>query len=426
MVKKLELTFSLVFTPETSPAFRLVFSYGQKIGTCHVTSIFVRDTAGLRLVFCPSIIDTQPSVHKEERGGRAMDWKQLLAYITGSVDEELLLRNEYLVIENRILRNQITGRVRLTDAERKTLADIGNKLGKQALEEVAPIVKPDTILAWHRKLVAQKFDGSQQRKAPGRPRVDAEVEVLVMRLAQENGSWGYDRIVGALAHLGYTVSDQTVGNILKRHGLAPAPERKTATTWKEFIRTHMDVLVATDFFTTEVWTWCGLVTYYILFFIRINTREVHVVGLTPHPDQRWMTQMARTITMADWGFLSPGQYLIHDRDGKFCPAFQQIIDAAGVKRVPLPPRSPDLNAYAERWVRSVKEEALSRFILFGERGLWHVLTEYVVHYHEERPHQGKGNVVLFPAPSQSNPDDGPIQCRERLGGLLKYYHREAA
>ena len=189
-----------------------------------------------------------------------MDWKHLLAYITGTVDQELLLRNEYLVTENRMLRNQITGRVRLTNGERQTLAAIGQKLGKQALKEVATIVKPDTILAWHRRLVAQKFDGSTQRKAPGRPMIDQEVEALIVRIAQENRSWGYNRIVGALANLGYTVSDQTVGNILKRHGLPPAPERKTTTTWKEFIRTHMEVLVATDFFTAEVWTLGGLVT----------------------------------------------------------------------------------------------------------------------------------------------------------------------
>jgi putative transposase len=189
-----------------------------------------------------------------------MDWKILLAYITGTVDQELLLRNEYLVTENRILRHQTKGRIRLSDGERKALADNGQKLGKQALQEVANILKPDTILGWHRTLVAQKFDGSQQRKAPGRPPIDQELEALVVRMAQENRSWGYDRIVGALANLGYTISDQTVGNILKRHGMAPAPERKTTTTWQEFIRTHLDVLVATDFFTPEVWTWCGLVT----------------------------------------------------------------------------------------------------------------------------------------------------------------------
>jgi putative transposase len=355
-----------------------------------------------------------------------MDWKQLLAYITGSVDQELLLRNESLVTENRMLRQQIRGRLRLSDSDRKTLAAMGKKLGKQALEEVATIAKPDTILAWHRKLVAQKFDGSQQRKRPGRPKIDADLEALVVRLARENRTWGYDRIVGALRHVGYTISDQTVGNILKRHGIPPASERKKTTTWHEFIHAHMDVLVATDFFTTEVWTWCGLVTYYILIFIRLGTREVHVAGVTPHPDERWMMPIARNATMADWGLLSPGHYLIHDRDRKFCPAFQRLIDDSGVMRVMLPPQSPNLNAYAERWVRSVKEEALSRLILFGERALWHTLNEYVTHYHQERPHQSKGNVILMPHMPPPQKRNRSIRCRERLGGLLKYYHGEAA
>ena len=355
-----------------------------------------------------------------------MDWTHLLAYITGTVDQELLLRNEYLVTENRMLRNQLKGRVRLSDGERKTLAELGQKLGKQALAEVATIVKPDTILGWHRKFVAQKFDGSKQRKAPGRPMIDQEVEALVVRMAHENRSWGYDRIVGALANLGYTISDQTVGNILKRHDLPPAPERKTTTTWKEFIRTHMDVLVATDFFTAEVWTLGGLVTYYVLFFLHLGSRKVHVAGITPHPNAAWMIQMARNVTMEAWGFLSPRQYLIHDRDTKFCAAFQQIIDEAGVERVVLPPRSPNLNAYAERWVRSVKEECLSRLMLFGEVSLHHALTQYVAHFHHERNHQGKGNVLLFPMVSPDAKCAGPIQCRERLGGLLKYYTCEAA
>jgi transposase InsO family protein len=355
-----------------------------------------------------------------------MDWKPLLAYITGSVDQELLVRTAYLVTENRILRQQITGRVQLNDGERKSLAEIGKKLGKQALAEMATIVKPETILAWHRELSAQKFDGSRQRKAPGRPPVDAALEALVVRLARENRSWGYERIVGALRHLGYTISDQTVGNILKRHGISPPPGVRRPRTRNEFIRTHMDVLVATDFFTTEVWTWCGLVTYYILFFIRLGTREAHVAGIMPHPEEHWMMQVARNVTMAEWGFLEPGQHLIHDRDGKFCPAFQQTIEAAGVKRVPLPARSPNLNAYAERWVRSVKGEALSRLIVFGEHSLQHALIECAAHYHAERPHQGKGNMVLFPEPSQAREGDSPIQCRERLGGLLKSYYREAA
>jgi transposase InsO family protein len=139
-----------------------------------------------------------------------------------------------------------------------------------------------------------------------------------------------------------------------------------------------------------------------------------------------MVQAARNVSMEEWGILAPGQYLIHDRDGKYYPAFRHIIDAAGITRVPLSPRSPNLNAYAERWVRSVKEEALSQLILFGERALRHALTEYLSHFHQERPHQGKGNVVLMPALRQAGPYPAPPQCRERLGGLLKYYYREAA
>jgi putative transposase len=354
-----------------------------------------------------------------------MDWKHLLAYITGSVDQELLLRNEYLVAENHILRQQLRSRVHLTDVERKTLAEIGQKLGKKALEEVATIVTPDTILAWHRKLIAKKFDGSRQRRSPGRPTIDEELEALVVRIAQENRSWGYDRIVGALVHLGYTISDQTVGNILKRHGIPPAPTRQKTTTWKEFIRTHMDMLVATDCFTAEIWTTAGLVTYYVMFFIHLASRKVHVAGMTPHPDECWMMQIARNVTMADWGFRAPGQYLIHDRDGKYCRTFQRLIEEAGVTCLVLPPRSPNLNAYAERWVRSVKEECLSRIVLFGERALRHTLTQYEAHYHAERPHQGKGNVILLPS-AQVLGCHGPVQCCERLGGLLKYYHRQVA
>src|SRR5216683_5035666 len=217
-----------------------------------------------------------------------MDWKKLLGSITASVDEELRLRNAYLAAENRVLRQQIQGRVQLTASERKALAAMGQKLGRKALEEMATVAKPNTILAWHRTFADQPCDHAQSQTSVGRPRIKKGLEDLVVRMARENRSWGYDRIVGALANLGYTISDQTVGNILKRHSIPPAPERKTTTTWKEFIRTHMDVLVATDFFTVEVWTTAGLVTYYVLFFIHLASRKVHVAGMTPHPDARWM------------------------------------------------------------------------------------------------------------------------------------------
>jgi transposase InsO family protein len=163
-----------------------------------------------------------------------------------------------------------------------------------------------------------------------------------------------------------------------------------------------------------------------IYTIKLDTREIHIAGITANPNEQWMKQIARNLTMDEWGILKPGQYLIHDGDKKFCASFKDILDNSGVKRVPLPPRSPWLNSFAERWVQSVKTEALSRMILFGERSLRHVLSEYMAHYHMERPHQGKGNVILFPSGQAVPNSDSPIECRERLGGLLKYYHRRAA
>ena len=356
-----------------------------------------------------------------------MDWARILAYITGTVDQELLLRNEYLAAENRILKAQIKTRLRLTDAERMTLAEIAHRLGRKALEDVANVVKPDTLMGWYRRLVARKFDGSKSRRYPGRPRIDAEIEQLVVRMAKENTDWGYDRIVGAMANLGYTLSDQTVGNILQRHGIPPHAERKRTTTWADFIRAHLSVLAGTDFFSVEVLTLRGLVTYYVLFFIHLESRRVEIAGITPHPNEAWMKQIARNVTMDEWGFLESCRYLIHDRDTKFTDSFRAIVKSGHVEPLKLPARSPNLNAYAERWVKSVKEEALSKLILFGEASLRRTLNEYLVHFHTERNHQGKGNVLLFPTAAQAkNRVDGSVACKERLGGLLKYYHREAA
>jgi homeodomain-containing protein len=180
---------------------------------------------------------------------RLMDWVRILAYVTGMVDQELLTRNEYLAAENRILKAQLKGRLQLSNAERATLGEIGHRLGGKALAEVASVARPDTILAWYRKLIARKFDGSKARRSPGRPRISRAVEQLIVRMARENHDWGYDRIAGALANLGYAVCDQTVGNVLERHGLPPAPERKRTTTWAAFIRIHLALLAGTDFFT---------------------------------------------------------------------------------------------------------------------------------------------------------------------------------
>jgi hypothetical protein len=354
-----------------------------------------------------------------------MDWARILAYVTGTVDQGLLARNEYLAAENRIMKAQLKGRLKLSDAERGALGGIGHRLGRKVLADVATVARPDTILGWYRKLVAGKFDGSKARRGPGRPRIKREVEQLIIRMACENRDWGYDRIAGALANLGYEISDQTVGNVLQRHGLPSAPERKRTTTWAAFIRTHLALLAGTDFFTAEVLTLRGLVTYYVLFFIHLESRRVDIAGITVHPDESWMKQIARNATMEDCGALRDCRYLLHDRDTKFTRSFRAIIVSGRVEPLALPARSPNLNAYAERWVRSIKEECLSKVILFGERSLRRALSDYVDHFHAERNHQGKGNVLLFPR-ANDRQREGPVRCRERLGGLLRYYDREAA
>jgi hypothetical protein len=264
---------------------------------------------------------------------------------------------------------------------------------------VANTAKPDTILGWYRRLIARKFDGSKARRYPGRPRIAPELEDLVVRMAKENTDWGYDRIVGALANLGHTLSDETVGNILRRNGIPPAPERKRSATWKNFIRAHMAVLAGTDFFTVEVLTLRGLVTYYVLFFTHLESRKVEVAGYTPHPNERWMKQIARNVTMDEWGFLGNFRYLIHDRDTKFTDSFRAIVKSGHVDPLKLPARAT----------------------------LRRALREYLTHFHQERNHRGKGNVLLFPTVTKAvNDVDGSVGCKERLGGLLKYYHREAA
>jgi putative transposase len=351
---------------------------------------------------------------------------RLLAYVTGMVNQQLLLQNEYLLAENRILRAHLPSRLLLTDPERSTLAVIGKRLGRQGLQPVATAAKPDTILAWFWKLVAHKFDGSGHRLYPGRPGVGRKLTELIVRLARENSGWGYDRIAGALEILGHRVSDQTVGNILRRFGIPPAPKRRQQMTWADFIRSHMAVLAGIDFFSVEVLTWRGLATYYVLFVLHLETRRVTLAGITRHPTEDWMVQMARHAVDPIDGALLLVRFVLHDRDTKFCAAFRDTLRSAGVRPLTLPARSPNLNSFAERWVRSIKSECLSKLILFGEASLRRAVTQFIQHYHFERPHQGKGNQLLFPAPLSLLPRHaGRIKCHERLGGLLKFYQRAA-
>ena len=206
--------------------------------------------------------------------------------------------------------------------------------------------------------------------------------------------------------------------------IQPAPKRSQNTTWKDFIASHMAVLAGTDFFTVEVLTWRGLATYYVLFFIHLESRRVSLAGLTKHPTAEWMLQMARHATDDGFGFLRGVRYLLHDRDTKFCAAFLDVLRSSRIWPLALPPMSPSLNAFSERWVGSIRQECLSKLILVGEASLRRALNEYIDHHHFERNHQAKGNLLLFPSPDPL-PKYKTIRCRDRLGGLLKYYSRAA-
>jgi len=356
-----------------------------------------------------------------------MPWKKLLAWATGQIDEALRQKLEFVLEENRVYRallDRHSPHRRLQDAERKVLADKGKALGK-LLHDVITIVQPETLLKWHRRLFASKWDFSHRRKTkPGRPAVSVEIERLVLQVARENPGWGYDRIAGALANPGHRTADQTIGNILMRHGLGPAPERKRHTPWAEFIRRHKEVLWATDFFTAEVWTATGLTTFYVLFFRHLRSRRVVLGGITPFPNEAWLKQIARNVTAAD-GPMANARFLLHDRDTKFAEGFDAVLRAAGVQPLKLPPQSPNLNAFAERWVRALKDECLDQLILFGERSLRHALDEYLAHHQHERNHQGLDNVIPFPDQHTGCQNGSVCNC-ERLGGLLNYYYRAAA
>jgi transposase InsO family protein len=245
-------------------------------------------------------------------------------------------------------------------------------------------------------------------------------------MAQENPTWSYRRIQGALANLGHPIDKITVRNILRRHHIDPAPKRRQAgMSWSEFLKLHWEVLAATDFFTVEVATWHGLVTYYILVVMELSTRRVEIAGITPHPTTAFMQQCARQLTDHFDGFLLDKRYLIHDRDTKFSEAFDALLRDSGVEPVVLPPKSPNLNAHCERFVRSIKEEVLNRMILMGEASLRYTLSQSLAPYHTERNHQGLDNELIVAEPEVVG-QRGQVRCRGRLGGLLSYYYREAA
>ena len=353
-------------------------------------------------------------------------WMVLVSMLAGWLNRQQQEALEYLKEENKILRNELlkaTGKKRiiLNDSQRRRLAILAKKLGRKALSDICCVFSPDTILLWHRKLIAKKYDGSKNRGKGGRPRISDYLRQLIIDMAKDNKHLGGKTLHGYLKYMGIMVSPSTINRILREHGIEPNPERPEKTTWNEFIKSHWDSLSAIDFFTTEIYTIKGLVRYMVLIVIDYKTRKVEIAGIVPQAYGEWMSQMARNLTDPIKGFLKDKKYLIHDRDPLFTKDFRAILRAGGIKPIKTTVASPNLNPFAERFVRSIKYECLNKMLILGESHLRYVVNEYMEHYHTERPHQGIGNNIIDPQPQ----GDGEIVYHKRLGGLLKSYRRAA-
>jgi putative transposase len=326
--------------------------------------------------------------------------------------ELLVLRHQVKVLQRQVKRP------RLNRLDRVLLAAASTGLPRGSWPSF--MVRPETLLRWHRELVRRKWT-FRRTGHPGRPPVDVETRDLVIRLGRENPRWGYQRIRGELLKLGISVSATTVRTILLRHGLDPAP-RRGGPTWTEFLRSQASGIWATDFFSVET---IGLRTLYVLFFIELATRRVHLAGVTEHPDSAWVTQQARNLAIEER--LSGVRFLVRDRDAKFTGPFDAVLRAEGVRVIRTPVRSPRANAFAERFVRTVRRECLDHVLIYGRRHLEHVLGAYVDHYVDERPHRGLGLAVPAGIRPARVPGATPtlVERRDVLGGLIHEYRRAA-
>ena len=365
-----------------------------------------------------------------------MDWTKLplIATVARLLCRELTLQNEYLRAENGVLKSKIKGRIRFSDDERRTLVEAALAMARNLMREVVSIVKPETILAWQRRLDKRKWDySSRKKRGPGRPKTPADIESLVCRLAREN-TWGYLRIQGELLKLDIDLSKGCIADILRRNNLPPSPERK-GLTWREFLARHADVMLCADLFTKEVWAFCGLQTAYVLFVMHMATRRIVLAEATFCPHGRWMGQMARNTLMECEALGIEPRVVLHDRDALFIHDFDETLRSAAVEVVKTPYRAPNANAYAERWALSVKRECLDHLILFGLESLRRAVSTYRHFHNAHRPHQGIGQRIPTKSSRElvlsirANVDSGKpseVVCASFLGGLLKSYSRKAA
>lgn len=351
--------------------------------------------------------------------------QSFLIMLATATDRQLAQQVQYLKKENGILRKRLGKRVLVTDKERRQLLKFGKPVGK-AIKELISIVTPRTFLGWVNNEKKDAITRKKSRK-PGRPKTQEEIRKIVIKLAKENG-WGYGKIHGEVKKLGIKISKSTVKNILVKAGIDPCPERGEKP-WAEFIKQHADTLWATDFFSKKVWTLKGFVDVFVLFFIHVESRRVFLAGMTSNPDNVWMKQQAKNVSMVwDKEKVKP-THLIRDFDTKYTKDFDAILESEGIEVKRVGPQKPNMNAFAERFVQSIKQEALDHFICFGMDHLRYICTEYCSWYNLERPHQGVGNVPLKKSRCQKWKDldkASAIVSIPRLGGLLNSYHRRAA
>ena len=332
--------------------------------------------------------------------------------------EILILRHQLDILERQQQRS-----LRPNRAEKLILAVLTARLRKATkrpavqLRDVIRIFQPETVLRWHRDLVRRKWTFKRKAKG-GRPRIRQELEALIVRLARENGRWGYGKIEGELRKLGFVVSASTVRNVLNRHGILPAAVRHGSIGWRHLMRHYKQQLLACDFFTVEtVW----LQTLYVLFFIELGTRRVHLAGVTVHPDGWWVAQQARQMV---WTLEEEGadkRVLIHDNDSKFTTPFDLVFQSEGLHVIHTPFQAPNANSVAERWVRSVREECLDHLLRLNQAHLRRVLNTFIDYYNTARPHQALAQQAPIPRPLVRN--SGPVQRRELLGGIIGDYYR---
>ncbi len=328
--------------------------------------------------------------------------------------EILLLRHQLRVLERQVARPQ------MTQADRALLAAFSRMLPRQTWRR-SLLVTPTTLLRWHRELVARRW--TYAHRCPGRPPTPAEVRELVVRLARENPSWGYRRIQGELVGLGIKLAASTVWTILKQAGIEPAPRRLEAS-WSEFLRQQAASILECDFLTVDT---LFLKRFYVLFFIELATRRVHLAGITTNPDGRWVTQQARNLLMEldDQG--GRPRFLVRDRDSKFTCEFDEVFRSAGIRVIKAPVRAPQARAHAERWIGSVRRECLDRLLILGRRHLDHVLVAYVRHFNQHRPHRALGQrpPLTDRQPLAEMIELDRLRRRDLLGGLIHEYQLAA-